>query len=825
MLKPYRVLDLTNNGALLCGQILADLGADVIAVEPPRGSAARRIGPFLEAQGSQPGEPAEPARSLFWWAFSRNKRSVTLDLEAESGRDRFRRLVQTADFVIESFAPRYLERLGIGYATLSALNPRLVMVSITPFGQQGPKANWAATELTALAASGVLLLTGDEGRPPLRLPGEQAFLHAGAEGAVGALIAHAARERDGVGQHVDVSVQTAAMMAGQSNVLMWGWDKVTRIGRGGGGVRSGKFLFRFVYPCADGHVSVSFLFGPVMGPYTQRLFAWMYEKGFVDEATRDKNWIDYLGLLRSREEPVSELERCTAALERFTLAHTKAELYAEAQRRRLLIVPVSTTADVAASEQLAARNFWTPIAHPELGRSVIYPGPFARFSATPIKYHRRPPLPGEHTEEVFAEVQSLLETRPPRARPGPALDLQPALAGLKVLDFSWVFATPMGVRYLADYGATVVHVESATRPDALRTYAPFKDRRPGPERSGGYANVQAGKLGLGLNLTKPRGRDIALRLVKWADVVVESYSPKAMRNWNMHYEALREVNPGLVMLSSCLNGQTGPEAMLAGFGTMGAQMAGFGALVGWPDRGPSGPYSAYTDYTSPKPVAAALLAALDHRRRTGEGQYIDFSQVEGTIHFLAPQMLDYFVNGRVQERQGNFSAEHAPHGVYPCAGEERWVAIACATDQDWHNLCDATGHPEWRTDPRFASFAARQANRHALDTAIAEWTAPLEVSAVERALQEVGVPVHRALSSEDAFLDQQLLFRRHIIEVAHAQLGPVRIESSRMRLSRTPAETTAAGPIFGQHNDQVLQDILGMDDDEIVELVEGGVLA
>ena len=284
MLKPYRALDLTSNGGLLCGQILADLGADVIAVEPPGGSAARRIGPFAARAGAVPGDEPDPAGSLFWWSYSRNKRSVTLDLEAESGRDRFRRLAQTADFVIESFAPHYLDRLGIGYATLSALNPRLVMVSITPFGQQGPKAHWAATDLIALAASGVLLLTGDEGRPPLRLPGEQAFLHAGAEAAVGALIAHAARERDGVGQHVDVSVQTAAMMAGQSNVLMWGWDKVSRVGRGGGGVRSGKFLFRFVYPCADGHVSVSFMFGPVMGPYTQRLFQWMHEKGFVDEA-------------------------------------------------------------------------------------------------------------------------------------------------------------------------------------------------------------------------------------------------------------------------------------------------------------------------------------------------------------------------------------------------------------------------------------------------------------------------------------------------------------------------------------------------------------
>src|SRR5262245_12317036 len=282
MLTPYRVRDLTNNGAVICGQILADLGADVIAVEPPGGSPARRIGPFR-------GDQRDPEESLFWWSYSRDKRSVVLHLETDEGRARFRRLGQTADFVIESVPSRYLARLGIGRPTLSALTPRLVLVSITPFGQQGPKAEWAATDLVMQAASGVLLLTGDEDRPPVRLPYEQAYQHAGAEAAVGALIAHAARERDGVGQHVDVSVQTAAMIATQSAVLTWGWDKNLKFTRSAGGVRSGRLVSRFIYPCQDGYVSVSFLFGPVMGPYTQRLFEWMHEKGFVDEATRDKN--------------------------------------------------------------------------------------------------------------------------------------------------------------------------------------------------------------------------------------------------------------------------------------------------------------------------------------------------------------------------------------------------------------------------------------------------------------------------------------------------------------------------------------------------------
>jgi len=262
-------------------------------------------------------------------------------------------------------------------------------------------------------------------------------------------------------------------------------------------------------------------------------------------------------------------------------------------------------------------------------------------------------------------------------------------------------------------------VESAVRVDTARTIQPFKDGQPGPERSGLYANVNAGKLGITLNLAKPEAREVALRLAAWADVVVESYSPKAMRAWGLDYESLRKVNPRLIMMSSCLNGQTGPHAALAGFGTMGAALAGFTELAGWPDRPPAGPFGAYTDYVAPKFIAAALLAALDYRRRTGEGQYIDLAQAEAAMHFLTPAILDYTVNGHVQTRVGNFSPHEAPHGVYPCAGDDRWVAIACATEAQWQALCDAMDHQEWKADPRFLTLPARAANHEALDALIA----------------------------------------------------------------------------------------------------------
>jgi benzylsuccinate CoA-transferase BbsF subunit len=291
----------------------------------------------------------------------------------------------------------------------------------------------------------------------------------------------------------------------------------------------------------------------------------------------------------------------------------------------------------------------------------------------------------------------------------------------------------------------------------------------------------------------------------------------------MDYESLRRINPDLIMVSACLNGQTGPGAQLAGYGTMGACMAGFGELTGWPDRAPAAPFGAYTDVTSPKFIAAALLAALDHKLRTGRGQYIDVSQVEAPIQLLASAVLDYTVNGRVQTRTGNTLREYAPTGVYPCAGADRWVALAAPTDRAWQALCNAAGRG-WHADQRFASACARLENRPALDEAIASWTANFEPGVLEKLLQSVSVPVHRVATSADIFADRQLEARGHIAYLEHPRLGAVPIETSRMRFSRTPATAAWCGPEIGQHNDYVLHEILQLSDREISELAIEKVL-
>ena len=395
MLSPYRVLDLTTERGLLCGQILGDLGADVIKVEPPGGSPARRLGPFYK---DRPG----PNHSLYWWAYNRNKRSVTLDIDSSDGQQILRRLAERADFLIESQSPGFMAGRRLGYDHLAAVNDKLVYVSITPFGQDGPKAAYADSDLIILAASGFLALTGDDDRPPVRPSVPQAYLHASAEAASAALIANHERQRSGRGQHVDVSAQQSMNQAtfASSLVASLGLPENRRLS---GGFKYGDYLLRQVYPSKDGHVAITFLFGTAIGPFTRRLMEYIYEEGFCDEATRDIDWIGYGDLLMKGEIPHDEFDRVKLVVEAFTKTKPKAELLQAALERSLLMAPVATIDEVAASEQLAAREYWRTLEHPELDRDVRYPGPFAKFSKKPIEYRRRPPLVGEHNREVYVE--------------------------------------------------------------------------------------------------------------------------------------------------------------------------------------------------------------------------------------------------------------------------------------------------------------------------------------------------------------------------------------------------------------------------------------
>jgi crotonobetainyl-CoA:carnitine CoA-transferase CaiB-like acyl-CoA transferase len=403
LLSPYRVLDLTSERGLLCGQILGDLGADVIKIEPPGGSSARRLGPFFE-------DRPDPNRSIYWWAYNRNKRSITLNLETDEGRELFYRLAERAQFLVESDNPGFLTERRLGYQDLAARNRELIYVSITPFGQDGPKASYADSDLVILAAGGPLLLGGDEDRSPVRVSVPQAYLHACGDAAVGALVAHHERQRSGLGQHVDVSAQQAVTIATQANNLAHrlGGDEARRMS---GGVKLGSLRVPLVWRAKDGYVTLGFLFGRQLGLFSQRLMNYLHELGICDAATRDKDWIAYGGLLLSGKEPMNEYERVVGLIAEFVANRTKADLLRAALDRGLLIAPIATMNEVLESPQLQSRQYWQVLQHPELGRSFPYPGPFARFSAAPIAYRRRPPLVGEHNRELYVNELGLSEDK------------------------------------------------------------------------------------------------------------------------------------------------------------------------------------------------------------------------------------------------------------------------------------------------------------------------------------------------------------------------------------------------------------------------------
>ena len=397
-------------------------------------------------------------------------------------------------------------------------------------------------------------------------------------------------------------------------------------------------------------------------------------------------------------------------------------------------------------------------------------------------------------------------------------------SGLKVADFSWIAVGPTTAKYLADHGATTVRVETASPPDRLRVSGPFKDGVFGHNRSQFFGLCNTSKLSLALNLKHPVGQHVARRLIAWADVYLESFTPGTMTDLGLDYPAARAINPGIIMVSTSLMGQTGPAAPLAGYGTHAAAVSGFAEVTGWPDRSPSGPYVAYTDTIAPRFLATAIMAALDHRRRTGEGQYIEQSQMESALYFLAPELIEYQVSGAMPRRMGNESPDHAPHGVYPCAGDDEWCAVAVETDAQWQALRRALGEPAWAADPSLHTAAGRLAQRSDLDAGIAAWTRTLPPHEVMARLQAVGVPAGAVQRSSDLLADPQLAHRRFFRPLPHCEMGELPYERHQFRIDGCDSGPRCAAPCLGEHTVEVLQDILGLTDEELAEVAASGAL-
>jgi crotonobetainyl-CoA:carnitine CoA-transferase CaiB-like acyl-CoA transferase len=815
MLSPYRVLDLTDEKGLLCGKLLGDLGSDVIKIERPGGDPARNIGPFYH-------DEVDPEKSLFWFAFNTSKRGITLDIETAAGQATFKKLVETADFVIESFPPGYLDKLGLGYSVLEKVNPGVIMVSITPFGQTGPYKDYKAPDIVAWAMGGVMYSWGDADRPPVRVSHHShAYLHAASEATVGAMMALNHRQMTGEGQHVDLSVQESVVQS--QNGVISSWDMLKVILRREGPQSDGTASIRRTWPCKDGYVVSMYQGGANGSRYSLPLVNWMEEEGMADDFLMRMNW-ETLNLATATQEVVTRLEKPTA---KFFMAHTKAELLEGAVKRRVRLYPVATTKEVLESIQLAAREYWVEIEHPELGTTITYPGAFGRFSEAPPRISRRAPLIGEHNQEIYEkELGTSGQTDNHRANlrqkgKRESLGKKP-LEGIKVVDFCWLIAGTRTSKALADYGAEVIKIESSTRPDPSRPLGPFKDGIPGLNR--GNANQwNTSKLSVALNFTHPKGVEAAKKLVAWADVVVENFAGGVMDRLGLGYKELKKIKPDIIMLSSCMQGQTGPHADHPGLGAHLTALAGFCHITGWPDREPPN-LGVYTDFIVPRFNAAAILAALDYRRRTGRGQYLDMSQYESSVHFMAPLVMDYAINQRVAMRMGNRSDSAAPHGAYRCRGEDRWCAIAVFTDEEWRSFNEAIGNPAWTNDLKFATLPARKENEDELDRLVEEWTINHSPEEVMSLMQATGVAAGVVETGEDLLEhDAQLRHRHFFWELNHPEIGKYRTAGPAFKLSKSPREVRSA-PLLGEHSEYVFKEILGMSDDEIVEMVMEGVV-
>ncbi len=802
-LDGIRVLDLSTRMAEATGKTLADLGAEVVKVEPPVGCDARATPPF-----------AADGRSLFWEAWGLGKHSVVVDIDTAEGQAELRALAAGADVLVESFAPGHLAERGLGSDHLAAVNPALVYVSVTPFGIGTPDAAVPMTDLTLSAAGGLLAMQGDHDRVPTPVGYPETSFLGAMQAAADAIMALCERDRSGLGQHLDSSIQAAVLWSLMSitSYAALGQDFPGR-GDDRADVTHPEIVpglrMPFIEPCADGYVGMTLVLGEQGNRGMKSLMAWVIAEGALDDDLAEVDWERWLDMLRDQTLTVADAGRALDQMLAFIKSKTQAEIQEQAVAGKMLVAPCYTAAHLAADPHLAARDFWVEV------EGAVHAGPFARLSVTPIAYRHPAPALGQH--------QELLDGLAPVPAPAPddvgsvwAVPRAALFESLKVADLSWIAAGPLISKDLANLGATVVRVETEARLDTLRWIPPHLPHASPMSAGHPMANMNQSKLGLGLNFTVPEAKEVIDRLVSWADVVVENYTPGTADRLGFGYERVRELNPAAVMLSSCMRGQTGPEARHTGFGLHGACLGGFTAITGWPDRPPHPPWGAYTDFISPRYALSALGAALHHRNRTGQGQYIDMSQIEASIHFLAPLVLEYRDSGRVRTRPGTDCERAAPHGVFRTAGVERFCAVAVETDQQWQALCSVV--------PDLHQVTDRWAETATADEVLAAWFAPRDGFEAAQELRAAGVPAYVALRPSDFYADPNLVARQFFIELDHGAIGTMTFDGPVTLFSATPARPWRAGPLVGEHTHQVMSEILNFTQAEITTLATTNAL-
>lgn len=397
--------------------------------------------------------------------------------------------------------------------------------------------------------------------------------------------------------------------------------------------------------------------------------------------------------------------------------------------------------------------------------------------------------------------------------------------GIKVAEFAWVVVGPSTSRYLADHGADVVKIESHKRLDTNRINGPFVGGIPTPDGSMFYGKHNPNKKCISIDPGNPAGKKLAWKMILWADIVTESFSPGTMEKWGMGYEDVKKIKPEIIYFSSSMQGRGGPHSSYAGYGQNAVNFSGFTEITGWPDRLPCPPYGAYTDYVSCRYAAFALMSALVYRQKTGKGQYIEQSQFETSVQMISPLIMDYQINGNIMKRNGNRHPSAAPHGVYRCKGDDNWVAISIMNDEQWFKFCQVIGNPDLANHNDYVNLIQRKKNEDALDELVTRWTSTLRAEEAESALQNNGVPSNIIEKASDIYVDSQLASRQYFTTLEHSVMGKQKYESQAcFILSKTPRQITTPSPCIGEHNESVFKDMIGLSDDELAEhIIDGSI--
>ena len=783
-LEHLRVLDLTGYLGQTCARVFGDMGADVVLVEPPGGSETRGIGPFAE---DRPG----PDRGLAWNVFNRNKRSVVLDLTQDRDRERARALAGTVDVVVEDSEDGSLEETGLGPEALRAANPGLVYVSISAYGRSGPKRGYVGGELVAQAAGTLMYAHGDDELRPAMGPADLLSQIAGLHAAFGALTALRRRDRTGQGAHVDVSRQEVVIHSHSGHIARYSLTGDISRREGGASAFGGVNTYR----TADGRLVNLSVY---LAAHFRNLAVDVMEGHPI---LSDPLWHDMTFRQENREVVDEYIKEYLQTIGRDAFVE-------RAQSMRVNAAPLLTPAEFVEHPHTVEREFIEPADSPGLGPHRIS-GPPMRMSATPWRQRRPAPRLGEHTAELLAEAEA-----PRRDAPAPRPDGKLPLDGIRVLDFTRVFAGPIATMFLGFQGTEVIKVESEDLPE---------DRRPGQPN---FPDFNRNKLGITINTHSEAGVALVKRLAERSDVVVENFSPSVMDRLGIGYSALRQVKPDIVMVSMPGLGATGP---LKDYRTNGQQIMGAAGLTYlWGH--PESPLDhrikiAFSDHVAAICGSMGIMAGLAHRDRTGEGQFIELSQLDATAHLLGVLYMDYMINGRKPEAVGNYSNRLAPHEVYPCLGEDAWCVIAVRSDDEWPRLVEAMESPAWAADERFSTMEGRVAAKADLDARIGEWTRTMTPKQVERALQRLRVPAAAVMSSEDLYHDRHLWERGFIVETDHDLYGALDAPGPSFQLAGEPRPPIGPAPIVkGQDNTAVFEGLLGMSASEVDDLVADGVI-